>query len=90
MALVAFIIVQLNTGVYICAQNLSSDWKDNVKAGFESMYTKEDLKEFMEEVDKLADLRDKQKTLVASQNAETLETCDENEECIGLPWLPSG
>ena len=80
MALVAFIIVQLNTGVYICAQNLSSDWKDNVKAGFESMYTKEDLKEFMEEVDKLADLRDKQKTLVASQNAETLETCDENEE----------
>ena len=80
MALYAFIIIQLNTGVDIHAQNLSTDWKDNVKAGFESMYSKEDLKEFMDEVDKLADLRDKQKNQVVSQNAETENDSDENEE----------
>ena len=80
MALIAFIIVQLNTGADIQAAELSTDWKDNVKAGFESMYSKEDLKEFMEEVDKLADLRDKQKNLVASQEVKTEEDNEENEE----------
>lgn len=80
MALIAFIIVQLNTGADIQAAELSTDWKDNVKAGFESMYSKEDLKEFMEEVDKLADLRDKQKNLVAPQEVKTEEDNEENEE----------
>ena len=49
------------------AQNLTSDWKDNVRAGFESRYSNEDLKEFLEEVDKLAAIRDKQQKEEAFQ-----------------------
>ncbi len=56
------------------AADLSGDWKDNVRAGFESRYSKEELKEFMEEVDKLVAVRDKQ------QKAEALETANESDE----------
>ena len=49
------------------AQNLTCDWKDNVRAGFESRYSNEDLKEFLEEVDKLAAIRDKQQKEEAFQ-----------------------
>ena len=49
------------------AQNLTGDWKDNVRAGFESRYSNEDLKEFLEEVDKLAAIRDKQQKEEAFQ-----------------------
>ncbi len=49
------------------AQNLTGDWKDNVRAGFESRYSNEDLKEFLEEVDKLAAVRDKQQKEEAFQ-----------------------
>lgn len=62
--------LKLNT----IAADLSGDWKDNVRAGFESRYSKEELKEFMEEVDKLVAVRDKQ------QKAEALETANESDE----------
>ena len=56
------------------AANLTGDWKDNVRAGFESRYSQEELKDFMEEVDKLVAVREGQ------QKAEALETANESEE----------
>ena len=56
------------------ASQLTGDWKDNVRAGFESRYTEEDLKYFLEEVDKLVAARDKQ------LKAENEETAKENDE----------
>ena len=79
--LVAFVMtacavtsLKLNTK----AQNLTGDWKDNVRAGFESRYSKEDLKDFLEEVDKLAAIRDKQQKTEAFQ--ETQESDEEADE----------
>lgn len=75
--LIAFFVIacaatslKLNTK----AANLTGDWKDNVRAGFESRYSQEELKDFMEEVEKLVAVRDKQ------QKAETVETAKESDE----------
>ena len=39
------------------ASQSEADWKDNVRAGFESRYSDDELKDFLDEVDKLAKIR---------------------------------
>ncbi len=87
------LIVALGASIFMCGQlnnlmpfSISSyaslaepDWKDNVRAGFESMYSDDELKDFLDEVDKLAKIRE-QKKMTVSGNAVSDGTSDEEAE----------
>ena len=60
------------------AAQISGDWKDNVRAGFESRYSDDELKDFLEEVDKLVAVRQEQK--LRDQNDEAQEKTDEEAD----------
>ena len=60
-------------GRYAEASPVEDDWKDNVRAGFESRYSEDELKDFMEEVDKLVAMREEKQLLPDEESPEDIE-----------------
>ena len=79
IAFLAALFVQMNIVNMIpafAAQD-REDWKANVQAGFESLYSEEDLKPFMDEVDKLVAAREEKQRKGEAEPVQDMEEVEE-------------